>query len=331
MNRSPHRLLALPVVLAAGALALSGCAQGEVDAGDGDGTITVVASTSVYGSIAEAIGGDHVSVVSIVTSSAQDPHSYEASAQDQLEVSRGDLLVENGGGYDAFMSTLIAGADSEAPVITAAEYAHDWPGDDDHSDDHADDHDDHADDDHGHDDHDHIEGFNEHVWYDPHTMEHLAESIAEELSALDPDNAATFSANAETFSEGIHELEEALAAIEAEHAGEEVFVTEPVAGYLVQAAGLSDVAPSAFSEAVEEGQDVPPATLLEAQNLLRGGDVTVVIVNAQTGGAETDAVIADAEAQSIPVVEMAETLPDGLTYLEWMTQNVDALAVALDR
>lgn len=331
-------------VLTVGALALAGCASAEPAA---DGTVQVVASTSVYGQIVEEIGGEHVTVTSIVTSDAQDPHGFEPSARDQLTVSRADLLIENGGGYDAFLDALIESSGVDVPVITAVEHSHDWPDNDGHAEesaqhdeaDHADgghdvaEHDDadHDDDHDGHDhgDHGHVEGFNEHVWYDPHTIAHLAEDIAEELAEIDPDHRDDYLAGAERFVSGITEVEAALAEIEKAHGGQAAFVTEPVPGYLLGAAGLRDLTPSAFSEAVEEGQDVPPATLLEAERILSAGDVRVLIVNAQTGGAETDTAIGYAEKSGIPVLEFAETLPKGQTYLSWMTQNVQALADAL--
>jgi zinc/manganese transport system substrate-binding protein len=320
--------------------------------------VRVVASTDVYGQIAQEIGGDAVDVTSIITSASQDPHSFEATAQDQLAVSRADLLIENGGGYDSFMDSLIDASDASAPVITAVEYSHDWPENDGHSDedgdhdhadesapaedDHADDSDqteddhndasDHAEDDHADDDHaghDHVEGFNEHVWYDPHTIEHVAEAIADELSELDPDNSATFEANGVAFVEQIGGLESSLAEIEASDAGAGVFATEPVPVYLTTAAGLANVTPEAFSEAVEEGQDVPPATLLESLGLIESGSVRVLIANSQTGGAETTQVIDAAKAKGIPVLEFSETLPEGQTYISWMQQNIDALSGAL--
>lgn len=351
MTSPRHRsLLALPLV---GALALAGCATSSdspTDAGASDGIVQVVASTNVYGQIAEQIGGEHVEVTSIVTSGAQDPHSYEASAQDQLHVTRAALIIENGGGYDAFVDSLIESTGSDAEVVTAVEFSHDWPENDGHAeeaadhaedaadtdDDHAEneaDHDeaDHDDHDHDHGDHGHVEGFNEHVWYDPHTIVHVAEGIAAELSELRPDYTAEFEANLASFAAEIEELETSLADIGAAHPDTNVFVTEPVAGYLVAAAGLNDVAPASFSEAVEEGQDVPPATLLEAQKLLRSGDVRAVVVNAQTGGAETESVISEAESASIPVVEFTETLPEGETYFSWMQDNIKTLASALEK
>jgi zinc/manganese transport system substrate-binding protein len=331
-----RRLLPAAVLVAAASLALAGCAGTSSPAASGsdDGKISVVASTNVYGSLAAEVGGDAVEVTSIVTSLAQDPHSYEASARDQLTVSQADLVIENGGGYDSFLDGLIESSGSTAPVLTAVEFSHDFPGaegHDDHADEHAADEDAADDHDHGHDHegHDHIEGFNEHVWYDPHTIAHLVEDIAHELGELDAANADTFEANAQALIERIDGLETSLDTIAAAHQGEKIFVTEPVPLYLAAAAGLDNATPAAFSEAVEEGQDVPPATLLEAQEILRSGEVRIVIVNAQTGGAETTEITTLAGELNIPVLEFTELMPDGLDYVGWMQQNIDEISGAL--
>lgn len=309
-------------MLAASALVLVGCAGGDASGADG-GKIAVVASTNVYAQIAQVIGGDAVEATAIIAKSSQDPHEYEATARDQLTVSRADLIIENGGGYDAFMDQLIEATGTTAPVLTAVEFSRDWPGGSAHDEaDH-----DHAD--HDEADHDHVEGFNEHVWYDPATMGELAAGIATELAELRPESATTFSANLDAFRAGIADLEDGLAAIDAAHAGAHVFVTEPAPGRLVEAAGLRDVAPASFSNAVEAGQDVAPATLLEALALLDSGEVQVVIANAQTGGAETTQIIDEADARGIPVLEFTETLPADTPYLEWMAQNIAALQSAL--
>ncbi|WP_426322693.1 metal ABC transporter solute-binding protein, Zn/Mn family [Microbacterium sp. E-13] len=316
---SMRRSLPVLGLAAATVLAVTGCATAAAgdEASDG-GRLSVVASTDVYGQIAAEVGGDLVEVTSIVGNESQDPHSFEPSARDQLVVSKADLIVENGGGYDAFVDALIESSGSEAHVVTAVEYSDDWPGDAGH------DHDDQT-----HDDHDHVEGLNEHVWYDPHTIAHVASAIADELGALSPGDAETFTANAAAFRAEVEGLEASLAEIGAEHGGEKAFVTEPVPAYLIAAAGIANATPEAFSEAVEEGQDVAPATLLEALHLIEGGDVSVVITNAQTGGAETQAIVDEAEGLGIPVIAFSETLPAGETYISWMRANIEALNEAL--
>lgn len=336
-------VLALAFVSAA-ALALAGCssapAAGE---GEADGTIHVVASTNVYGSLAAQIGGDRVEVESIITSASQDPHSYEASARDRLTVKDADLVIENGGGYDSFIDTLLQDA-GDVHVVTAVESSHDYPGneghaDEEHSDEaHSDEehaaeeeaHDhEHAEGEEGHEGHDHIEGFNEHVWFDPHTMVHVVEAIAAELSEIDPDGEADFTANAEKITADLEGFEADLETIKTDAAGANVIITEPLPGYIAAAAGLTDVTPEGFAESVEEGTDVAPATLLATLQEIEGGEVTAVLTNAQTGGAETQRVEDAATDAGIPVVAFTELLPDGSSYSEWMSDAIQSLADAL--
>ena len=106
-------------------------------------------------------------------------------------------------------------------------------------------------------------------------------------------------------------------------------MTEPVPGYLVTAAGLTDLAPEGFAAAVEEGRDVAPAMLLDAIKIIESGDVRAVLTNEQTGGAETRKVEEVAIAQGIPVVAFGELLPENTTYAEWMQSAIDSLAAAL--
>ncbi|MEV8249776.1 zinc ABC transporter substrate-binding protein [Microbacterium sp. NPDC076768] len=331
--------VALAVVSVA-ALALAGCSTTPA-AGEGeDGTITVVASTNVYGDIAAQVGGDRVSVESIITSASQDPHSYEASARDRLTLQNADLVVENGGGYDAFIDTLLEDAD-DVHTVTAVEYSHDYPDNDGHEDeaeseddhDHAEDEDhadhDHAEDEEGHEGHNHIEGFNEHVWFDPHTMIHVVEAISDELSEIDPDGAEEFAANAAELTADLEGFEADLAGIEATSGGANVFMTEPLPGYLAAAAGLNDVTPEGFAEAVEEGSDVAPAVLLQSLEVIDSGEVVAVLTNAQTGGAETERVEAAAADNGITIVAFTELLEDGSSYSEWMSDAIQSLAAAV--
>ena len=335
--KKPVVALALASVAA---LTLAGCSTPATGEGD-DGTITVVASTNVYGDIAATIGGDRVDVQSIITSASQDPHSYEASARDRLTVQKADLVIENGGGYDSFIDTLLQDA-KDPHVVTAVEYSHDFPGNEGHDDEahadeahsdeaHADEAEhDHADDEAGHEGHDHIEGFNEHVWFDPHTMIHVVEAIADELTALDPDGAKEFAANAADLTADLEGFETELATLQTDAPGVDVFITEPLPGYLAAAAGFTDVTPEGFAESVEEGTDVAPAVLLQALDVIGSGQVTALLTNAQTGGSETQRVETAAKDAGIPVVAFTELLEDGSSYSEWMSDAIQSLAAAVN-
>jgi zinc/manganese transport system substrate-binding protein len=306
------RLVALVVVVMLGVAGCSTSSGSDGSSGSqtsssagGGGPVNVVASTNVYGDIVMAIGGPAVSVTSIIDSPEKDPHEYEADARTQLALSKAQLVVENGGGYDDFVDTMLDSDSTRPTLINVSEVS-------------------------GRDQ-DPAEGeFNEHVWYDLPTVEKLAAKLVTDLSAAAPDQAPTFRSNAETFSAELGQLQQDEAAIKAKHAGEGVAITEPVPLYLLEAAGLVNKTPETFSEAIEQDTDVPPSVLKETESLFDTKQVKLLAYNAQTTSPQTEAIQSAAERNNIPVVSMTETLPPGQTYLSWMQANLQAVSTALN-
>jgi zinc/manganese transport system substrate-binding protein len=310
-------------VTALAAVALAGCGSGAeappATPPTGDEPIPVVASTNVYGSVVEAVGGDRVSVESLIDDPAADPHSYESTPADAATVADARIVVVNGGGYDEFLTQLADASGADATVVEVAGLSGLVPEEE-----HAEG-EEHAEDEHAHGE------FNEHFWYSLPTMQALATRLATDLAAADPEGAAEFTANAETFNGRAAELLARAEAIGAAQPGARIAVTEPVPGYLVEAAGLTDVTPPAFTEAIEEDTDPPAAVIQETLTLFQADPVRALVVNAQTETPTTDQVREAAQTAGVPVVEMTETLPEGTDdYLSWMGGQIDALAGALN-
>jgi len=329
---------AIIAIAAVPALALAGCGA-STPAAEDDGLVHIVASTDVYADIAASIGGDLVTTQALISGTAADPHSYEATARDQLAIADADLIIMNGGGYDPFMETLIAASGTTATVIVAVDASGLLEGDhDDETADPTDDAtseptaaaDDDADDDQADDDgHDHIEGFNEHVWYSLHGMEHLADAIEAALAALDPADDATFEANATQFIAGIESLEARADEIESGIDHVHALVSEPVPLFLLDSVGIENITPEAFSSAVESGSEISVSLLDEVLSLATGGDVGMLAYNEQTVGPETERLLEAADGAGVPVVSFSETLPAGQDYLSWMRANLEAIAAAV--
>lgn len=294
-------LLLLPALVVP---ALAGCAA---DSPADDGTLSIVTSTNVYGDIASAIGGDLVEVTAIIDDPDRDPHEYEADARTQLALSRADIVIENGGGYDDFMDTMLSAAGNDrATVLDAVKLS-------------------------GYDT-DPADGeFNEHVWYDYPTMRVVAQKLAEALAAADPANADAYRANAATFGTGLDGLTASVAELKARVAGEGVAITEPVPLYLLDALGLENRTPEAFSEAIEEDTDVAPGVLQQTINLFTRHEVVLLVDNEQTTGPQTEAVLTAASDAGIPRVPVTETLPAGMHYLDWQAGLIARIAAALAR
>ena len=265
--------------------------------------IAVVASTNVWGDIATQIAGDRIAVTAFISDPEQDPHSYEANAKNQLAVSKAQVVIENGGGYDDFVDRMLAASKSPATVINAVT----------------------------------VSGkqapaggeLNEHVWYDFPTVEKVATAISAALAKAEPADAAQFTRNTDAFVDKLHALEAKEAAIRTAHSGDAVGITEPVPLYLLEAAGLVNKTPEQFSASVEEGTDLSPKVLSQTLDLYRDKQVSALVYNSQTSGPTTEQVLKAARAAGVPVVPVTETLPPGKDYLSWMNDTVDALAAAV--
>jgi zinc/manganese transport system substrate-binding protein len=285
------------------ALVTTGCADAS-SAEASSASVTVVASTDVWGDIAATVGGHRVNVSSLVTSPDQDPHTYTASARDELAVSKADVVIENGGGYDDFMRQLVAAAKADPTVIDAVDVsgltAHGGEP-------------------------------NEHVWYDLHAAEKVARSMAAAFGRVDPAHAADYASNARSLVSVLDRLMRREAVLKRHLGGVGVAVTEPVPLYMLDAIGVTDETPTAFSRAVEEGGDVSVATLETTLGLLTGHRVAALVVNEQTSDPFTERVKAAATEAGVPVVGVTETLPDDVHYAAWMADNLDHLDTALRR
>ncbi|MEV6924788.1 zinc ABC transporter substrate-binding protein [Dactylosporangium sp. NPDC051485] len=269
----------------------------------GGATVSVVASTNVYGDIVKQIAGDRAAITSIISSPDADPHSYEANTRTQLELSKAKVVIENGGGYDDFVDTMLKASGGAPKVLNVVD----------------------------------ISGrtatggkeLNEHVWYDFPTVQKLADQLAAALAEADPAGAATFAANATAFQQKVQQLQAREAAIKAAHTGVGVAVTEPVPLYMLEACGLVNKTPGEFSEAIEEGTDVPANVLHKTLDLFAHKEVALLAYNEQTKGPQTQKVLNAAKAANVAVVPVTETLPDGKDYLSWMNSNLTAIETAL--
>jgi zinc/manganese transport system substrate-binding protein len=313
MSRSSARRVAVAVALTAVALGVSSCGSdgggsavsGAVAEPSATGAvISVVASTNVYGDIVRQVAGDRVKITSIIADPEQDPHSYEADATTQLELSKASVVIENGGGYDDFVDTMLSSAhNTSADVINVVN----------------------------------LSGkrapaggeLNEHVWYDFPTVTTFATAVARTLGSVDPANADRYRANAEMFNHGVANVEKQEAAIKSAHDGAGVAITEPVPLYLLEACGLINKTPAEFSQAIEEGTGVSAGVLNQTLQLFKNGSVKVLVYNQQTAGPETEKVLKEAKADGVPVVPVTETLPPGKDFLTWMSDNLRALDAAL--
>lgn len=292
-SRSIYRLTCAALG-ATTALALSGCGGSPTDEKTGP---TVVASTNVWGSVSAAIAGADADVESIIKDPSADPHSFESSPSDIAALTDADLVVYNGDNYDPFVDKVLPQRTGKA-VVEAFESAPDGDR-------------------------------NEHVWYDTDAVRAIAGRIAAALGKLDPGHARNYTARADAFASKLGEIAAITAKVAATSPNAPVAQTEPVAHYLLRACGSVDATPTEFEDAVENGTDPSPAAVAATGDLIEQKKVRALIYNAQTEDKTTRQLRDKAEAAGVPVVDVTETLPAGLDYLQWQLKMAGALATAL--
>ena len=286
------------------------------------GVIQVVTSTNVWASVVEFVGGDWVEVTAIIDNATQDPHSYEASARDQLAVQDAELVIANGGGYDEFMEQLVAAADGDRVFLELVEGEHS------HSDEDAN-HDETDAEPAMDDDHDHDHG-NEHIWYDLHAVSEAAELIAEAINELRPEAFDDVNASYDFFESELENLELRVEALRDRALGLGVIATEGVGNLLLEEAGFVNQTPDALADAVEEERDVPLTALEEARSLIANRLVVLLVVNIQLEDSASAELINTAEETGIPIVLLSELIPsEDLDYLDWMASVIDELQEAI--
>lgn len=289
---------------------------------EGDtGKISVVTSTRVWAEITELLAGEWVEVVSIVPN-GQDPHSYQASARDQISISEADLVIANGGGYDDFMDQLVSAADVDQVFLKLVEGEEIHSGEEPHDEGEAQEH-----------------SENEHIWYDFELTLDAAELIVATIAELRPEAFESVTAGFDFFTSEMANLEVRLEALRTRGLGLGFIAPESVANLMMVNAGFEDLTPSGLATAIEEDREVSLTDLAQAESLLGNRVAELLIINiSSTPDAVTDRLIAAAEAGGREIVRVSETgfldRGDGspieeLSYLDWMAWVIDQLQEAI--
>ena len=304
MNLSPRTpLLASAVALvmvAAGSVATAAPAL----AGASSRPIVAVGAENEYADVISQIGGPYVSVSAIMSNPNTDPHEFEASASVAEVVSKAELIVQNGVGYDTFMNKIEAASPLRGRDVIVAQQLLGFS--------------------------DNI--FNPHLWYNPRTMPLVAKAVATDLSKLEPSHAAYFQAQDTGFVKSLQPWLDAIASFRKQYAGTPVAVTEPVADYMLQAAGADIMTPQSLQAAIMNGTDPSPQDISTEGSLITGHKVKVFLYNQQVTDSLTASFLADASKAHVPVVGVYETMPvPGYHYQSWMLAEVDALQAAVTK
>ncbi|MGD1920775.1 MAG: metal ABC transporter solute-binding protein, Zn/Mn family [Pleurocapsa sp.] len=269
----------------------------------------------------QAVVGD-TGEVEILISPGMGAHDYQATPDDAKLLSDADVLVENGLGFEEFLSALVDNAGNSnlqqinaSEGIEAIEGEHDEHDEEEH-DEHA--HDEHEGEEHGHGHH-HEEG-NPHVWLDPVLAQQQVATIRDGLIAINPGNADSYSTNAEAYIQQLQELDSEFQQRLAPVAGCNFITFHDAFPYLAQRYGLTQEA------IVEIPEDrISPKDIQRVQQAAREYGAKALLTEPGIEDKRIEQISSDLNLslEAIDPIESGETDPQ--YYFQAMRGNLEAL------
>ena len=261
--------------------------------------VPVVAAENFYGDLVAQLGGDAVSVFSILENPDQDPHLFEASVSTARRLSAARLVVYNGLGYDPWMEKMLRASANPARIeISAAALVP--PSKD----------------------------ANPHLWYALPTVIAVARTVSQKLTALDPSHKKEFDTRLAVFEQSLAPLQQQIDSLRQQYLGVAVTATEPVFGYMAEALGFQ-MRNISFQWAIMNDTEPAASDIVALEKDLNQRRVRVLFFNRQASGKAAQRAKNLALRQHIPVVGVSETLPTGMHYQDWMLSQLRVLAKEL--
>ena len=258
-----------------------------------DNKIRIVTSTNIYANIAQNIVGKYGKADAIIQKSTVDPHDFEPTTADAKVVDRANIVVANGLGYDSWMNNL-ANASNKKVLLVGEDLMHLKKGD------------------------------NPHIWYDLNMPVKYVDYLEKRLEKLDPEHKAYYQKNAKAYLVEINKIKKMANGINGQNS-KPVFVSEPVFDYSLEAAGYK-IGDKGFEEAIENDTDPSPKLINQMTNEINQRKIAFFVNNTQASSSTVNGFIKKAKAKNIPILNVRETMPTNVSYLQWMKQNYINLA-----
>lgn len=158
--------------------------------------VPVTATFSILGDLVQQVGGDQVSVSTLVGPNG-DAHVYQPTPQDIRTLAQSKLLVSNGLSFEGWLERLDTASGFKGVKVVASQGIKPHQMQEEEADDHE------ADAAHHH----HHGGLDPHAWNNPANVLIYVDNIARGLSQVDPQHASLYADNAARYKAQIQKLD----------------------------------------------------------------------------------------------------------------------------
>jgi zinc/manganese transport system substrate-binding protein len=235
----------------------------------------IVSGVSEWGALAHQLVGSDAKVVSLLTDPNADPHDHEATISDAANVSKASVVLENGAGYDTWLTQLVSARGSQVSVVNVGQLMGVAPGK------------------------------NPHLFYNPLAAIKFVKALTTLLEHRH--GYANLKVRSAKLLGQLNATQSNVEAIAAQCAHVKVAATEDVTSYLLLDAKLDIVTPEALRLAVGNGVDPSVRDLATALNQLKKHPA-FLIDNIQTATPLTDELVAQAKSSHVPIIKVTETM-----------------------
>lgn len=326
--KNENRILFKIGILAALLLNLAACnSQPVLEEAPG---LKIVVTTTFIADVVGQVSGD-IPEIAVLLEPGQNPHSYQPTPRDMVNITQADVIFANGFGLEEFLDDLLDGSGTAAELIVVSEGVQPLGmADHDHLEEPENEGEDHEGEEHEEEDPGQGVGYDPHVWFDPTNLITWTENIIEALSRLDPQHTADYQANGQTYLEQLTALDAWIKAeVDRIPENDRQLVSDHLSlGYFAKQYGFEQmgaVIPALTTEAETSGQEL--ARLIDT---IREAQVKAIFVGIDFDPTLAQRVAEETGVDLVPLYfgSLSEGDPAG-TYLDFMKYDVQAIVNAL--
>lgn len=311
MKKNHTRLLILFLITL---IIISGCSDRvEPD----NGKLKVYTSFYPIYDFTSKIAGDRLEVYNMVASGIE-PHDWEPSASDIVNLENADIFIYNGAGMEHWVEGVLPTLENKDLLVIEASQGIELLTDD-HNHNDEDEHN------HGHDHGD----YDAHVWTDPLNVKIIMDNIKNGLNQIDPDSKDFYQDNYKRYSKELDILHNEFEASLSTLPNKDIVVSHKAFSYMCQAYGLNQIA----IDGLYPDSEPNPGRMAEIIDFVKDNKIKVIFFEELASPKIANAIALETGAV-VDVLNPLESLSDeeiqnGDDYFSVMRKNLEALERAL--
>ena len=316
----------LLLIIFTGIIALSLTACGTKDKENNSSSVTskdkLEIKTTVYPlkSFTNQIGGKYVDVKSVYPK-GMDPHTYDPSQKDMINIGKSDLFIYTGDNLDPVAKKISESIDNKDKTLSLESNLNtksDLLKGEEHE--------------HGHEhgeEHEHHHGkYDPHVWLDPVLSQKFAKDIKNELVSKDKKHKDYYEKNYKKLNKELKEIDSDMKKAVKGHEGETVYISHDSIGYLADRYN--------FKQEGIENMSAEEPTQKDITNIakdIKKKNIKHVLTEENVSKKITNTVINDTNAKTIDFYNMGSHTKEQdnskNTYQSFMKKNIESIEKAL--